>query len=373
MGYKYEIGEDYESRNQGQIDNLTKEYTDRSFEYDAATDEAYQSYANMMRANGALAMTDTIGKASSMSGGYANSYASTAGQQVYNDYLNEIGNAESTFYDRALSQFNSEGSNILNKISVLQNQESSDKAIWEEDYAKAIQDATIQEDTATLAKIYGYKDKVDSEGKTITAEEQYLTANRLALTDEQIEGYINALKKGDKEGQQYFEYLNSMNYNLDDLFNIVASKMYSGELGGTFEIKDGDNDEETKNDKYGSFTADEVEEKEDPFIISDIANTKIEGLVNLEEGEMFRVDTGEGNPAALDVRLGSEVKDNEVLLEKASEDNAEGLFIYNNGIYYMEEGRVFHVEAQDIWLREDEYDELKEYIKTFANAKKTEE
>ncbi len=158
MGYKYKRGEKYESRNEELIDGIEKQYTERSFDYDPETDEAYQSYADMMRRNGKTAMTDTVGKASAMTGGYGNSYAVTAGQQTYNNYLSQIDSAQNDFYNQALSRYNAEGDALLGKLNVLQNRESADKTAWEEDYLSDLESAEKDArfgNYANIADFYG--------------------------------------------------------------------------------------------------------------------------------------------------------------------------------------------------------------------------
>ena len=108
--WEYQPGQKYGSRYEGTINNLTKEYAKRGpFSYDPNTDKAFQDYADIMCKNGNLAMKDTMAKAASMTGGYASSAAQTAGQQMYNNFVDQIGLAEGQFYDRALAKYNAEG------------------------------------------------------------------------------------------------------------------------------------------------------------------------------------------------------------------------------------------------------------------------
>ena len=170
MGYKYLRGQSYQSRNKDKIEELTKEYTDRKFNYDPDTDAAYQEYARMMKESGQRAMEDTVGKASSLTGGYANSYASTVGQQTYNDYMKEAAAAHVDYYDRALARFTQEGSVLQDRINSLKAQESSDRAAWEEDYLADLEKMTITNDIDGLASIHGvttdeYQRYLDNEAK----------------------------------------------------------------------------------------------------------------------------------------------------------------------------------------------------------------
>lgn len=196
MSYKYTRGQKYVSRNAREKDKLTDQYLNRSFEYDADTDSAYQDYAKMMAESGQKAMTDTVGMATAQTGGYANSYASTAGQQVYNDYMREASLAKEDFRDRAYQRYAQEGADIAEQIAMLDSREADDRAAWEADYAADIADATTSGDTAALAQIYGY----ESEKDYIDALRQDAIDALPAPTSEQLSEAANMyLEKG------YFE------------------------------------------------------------------------------------------------------------------------------------------------------------------------
>lgn len=71
-------------------------------------------------------MMDTIAQSSALTGGYSNSYATVAGNQAFNDYLNNLNNVALELYDRAYSAYNDEGKNALEKMTVLSGLEKSD-------------------------------------------------------------------------------------------------------------------------------------------------------------------------------------------------------------------------------------------------------
>ena len=90
------------------------------FSYNPATDAAYQYYADRYRRQGKLAMQDTVGQATQLSGGYDNSYANTVGQQQYNAYLAELGGVIPSLKDAALNTYNAEGNDLNNRLAALQ-------------------------------------------------------------------------------------------------------------------------------------------------------------------------------------------------------------------------------------------------------------
>lgn len=102
----------------GQINNRKK------FEYDLNEDALYQQYANNYKAMGQQAMQDTVGSAATLSGGYGNSYAVTAGQQAYNSYLQQLNDIVPTLYQQARSNYDTETQNLYNKASLYQGLDS---------------------------------------------------------------------------------------------------------------------------------------------------------------------------------------------------------------------------------------------------------
>lgn len=80
----------------------------KAFEYDLSNDMLFQQAKEQYQQMGKTAMADTIGQASAMTGGYGNSYATTAGAQAYNAYLQELNNSIGDYYSMALSTYNNE-------------------------------------------------------------------------------------------------------------------------------------------------------------------------------------------------------------------------------------------------------------------------
>ena len=103
------------------IGKLAQDIANRErFSYNPATDAAYQYYADRYRRQGKLAMQDTVGQATQLSGGYDNSYANTVGQQQYNAYLAELGGVIPSLKDAALNTYNAEGNDLNNRLAALQ-------------------------------------------------------------------------------------------------------------------------------------------------------------------------------------------------------------------------------------------------------------
>jgi len=117
----------YVSANQDQISALTQALADREdFSYDSASDPLYQQYRDQYIQGGRMAMQDTMGQAAALTGGYANSYAATAGNQAYQGYLSGLNDRALDLYDRAYAAYQQEGSLLARQLELLSDQEARD-------------------------------------------------------------------------------------------------------------------------------------------------------------------------------------------------------------------------------------------------------
>ena len=90
-GFSYEAAPTYTSRYQSQIDDLTKQILNReAFSYDPEKDPTYQQYKESYTRSGERAMQDTLGQVSARTGGLASSYAGSAAQQTYDNYMGAL-------------------------------------------------------------------------------------------------------------------------------------------------------------------------------------------------------------------------------------------------------------------------------------------
>lgn len=110
---------------QDQLDETTQKWLDRDpFEYDMGNDPLYQQYKEQYSALGKLAMQDTMGQATALTGGYANSYAQTVGQQAYQQYMKQLQSMMPELYSMSRSNYDAEGQQLYNEIALLEGQRS---------------------------------------------------------------------------------------------------------------------------------------------------------------------------------------------------------------------------------------------------------
>ena len=117
---------EYQSKWQQTMDDLISKYQSRGpFRYDINADAMYQQMVDRYVQQGQQAMMDTIGQAASLTGGYGNSYAQTAGQQTYQGYLQGANDMLPQFYQMALDRYNSDGDALLQQYRLLSDQEDT--------------------------------------------------------------------------------------------------------------------------------------------------------------------------------------------------------------------------------------------------------
>lgn len=90
-----------------------------AFSYNLDDDMLFQQAKNQFQALGKTAMMDTMGQASAMTGGYGNSYATTAGAQAYNNYLQQLNNSVGDYYAMALSAYSTESDRLNNAFNTV--------------------------------------------------------------------------------------------------------------------------------------------------------------------------------------------------------------------------------------------------------------
>jgi len=123
--------EDYTSNYTDTINNLLDQIVNRKeFSYDFNADPLYQAYKNQYTTAGKQAMKDTVAQTSAMTGGYGNSYSTTAGSQAYQGYLQQLNDRIPEIYAQALNKYQMEGEELRNKYNVVGQQEDREYGQW---------------------------------------------------------------------------------------------------------------------------------------------------------------------------------------------------------------------------------------------------
>lgn len=117
----------YKSKYTGQINEIYNKIANREpFSYDVNDDALYQNMKDQYIRGGQMAMMDTMGQAQAMTGGYGNSYAQSAGQNAYQNYLTGLNEQVPELYQLALNNYLTQGDQMAQQYSMLLDQEATD-------------------------------------------------------------------------------------------------------------------------------------------------------------------------------------------------------------------------------------------------------
>jgi hypothetical protein len=106
-----------------ELESIYQTINDREkFNYDMNKDALHKQYSQQYQQNAELAMQDTVGQISALTGGYGNSYAETAGQAIYNQTMGGMNEKALQLYQLALNTYNSEGDRLMQIYGITSDQ-----------------------------------------------------------------------------------------------------------------------------------------------------------------------------------------------------------------------------------------------------------
>jgi len=88
------------------------------FSYDFNTDPLFQNMLGSAMASGQTAMQDTMGQAAALTGGYGSSYATSVGNQAYNNFVQEAYAQLPEYYKLALDAYTREGDEMYRQLGM---------------------------------------------------------------------------------------------------------------------------------------------------------------------------------------------------------------------------------------------------------------
>lgn len=109
------------------VDEMMNTIANRDkFSYDMDKDPMFQQYLQSSMDKGKIAMQDTIGQASALTGGYGSTYATAAANGAYNQYVQEAYDNVTDYYGMALDAYNQEGQELYNQLGMYQNADNTE-------------------------------------------------------------------------------------------------------------------------------------------------------------------------------------------------------------------------------------------------------
>lgn len=137
------------------LKNVRNQLMNRTgFSYDHSTDPGFQQYYENAKRSGKMAMQDTMGQAASLTGGYANSWAQTAGQTAYNSYLQDANEMIPEFEQLARARYDAETAALTDKYAILKNEHDEALAEYNSKYDIAREDWYKEQERQTAEKQY---------------------------------------------------------------------------------------------------------------------------------------------------------------------------------------------------------------------------
>ena len=170
----------YQASYDQQLQDIYNQIVNRDkFTYDVNQDALYQQYADQYTQRGQMAMMDTMGQAAALTGGYGNSYASTAGNQAYQGYLQQLNEVVPELYGMALDQYNQEGQDLLNQYAMVGDMADDEYAKYQDSLNQYWQNLSMQKQLVDDAYDQGYNNWYNSyqaayqEGRDKVSDEQW--------------------------------------------------------------------------------------------------------------------------------------------------------------------------------------------------------
>lgn len=196
----------YTNRYEDQINALLEQIMNKEhFIYDFAQDPVYQQYAQNYMNLGKRSMEDTMGQAAALTGGYGSSYATSAGQQAYQQYLQELNNVIPELRNTAYEIWRDDRTDMETKLAMLNSLEQGDYAKFQDQLAQWNADRSYyytKEQNASKKKSGGGGGKKSSSGDT---------SSKLGVTD-----VANFVK----------DYVDAGNYIADQVKSKIKSKLF---------------------------------------------------------------------------------------------------------------------------------------------------
>ena len=129
-------------------------------------------------------MQDTVGQASALTGGYANSYAQTAGQQAYNNQIQKLNDIVPELYKLAYTKYTDETKDLYNRLSALSDADQTEYDRYRDSVSDWYNDIDMLYNAYTDARDFDYTKTTDDRNFAYSKE-------RDAISDAQNERDYN--------------------------------------------------------------------------------------------------------------------------------------------------------------------------------------
>ena len=133
----------------------------KDFSFDLNGNALWNQYKDKYVTLGQNAMADTIGQSAALTGGYGNSWAQAAGQQAYQQNLNNLNDVVPELYGLALQQYQTEGDEMLKRYQAATNERDFAYGKYRDEYSDWNNDRSFAYGKYTDARDFDYQQKRD--------------------------------------------------------------------------------------------------------------------------------------------------------------------------------------------------------------------
>lgn len=146
-----------------QLENIYLQYVQRQpFSYDQESDPLYKAYRNQYETLGQRAMEDTVGRAAALTCGYSNTYGTSAGQQAYGAYLQQLSELLPELYTIARDNYQAENERLLTQYDMVSRMGSDAYDRYQDQKNALWKDVAYFQDLAQQAYDRGYENWWDN-------------------------------------------------------------------------------------------------------------------------------------------------------------------------------------------------------------------
>lgn len=118
-----------------QVKDMMSQIQNREeFSYDVDNDPLFQQALASSMNSGKIAMQDTIGQAAALTGGYGSTYATTAGNQAYNAFIQDAYDNLPQYYQMAMEAYQMEGDELYRQLGMLTDADNTEYARMQNAY-----------------------------------------------------------------------------------------------------------------------------------------------------------------------------------------------------------------------------------------------
>ena len=155
-----------------------------------------------------------MGQAAALTGGYGNSYATTAANQAYQGYMDQLNDRALDIYDRRYAEYQNNRTDLYNQANLLQNRDSTEYSRYRDTVSDWQSERNLRYSPMNDAYEQGDSQRSFEYNKMIDELNRQYQKERDAVADSQWQQEYNYQQQrdaiADSQWQQQFDYNNQV-------------------------------------------------------------------------------------------------------------------------------------------------------------------